>query len=65
MGATEGAPAAGRAELIVDITSTSATLKANELKVLEDGLILRSQAQLCASLIARWTPKQLASARGG
>jgi ATP phosphoribosyltransferase len=62
-GATEGAPAAGQAELIVDITTTGATLKANGLKVLEDGLILRSQAQLCASLIARWTPKQLASAR--
>jgi ATP phosphoribosyltransferase len=62
-GATEGAPAAGQAELIVDITSTGATLKANGLKVLKDGLILRSQSQLCASLIARWTPKQLASAR--
>jgi len=62
-GATEGAPAAGAAELIVDITTTGATLKANGLKVLEDGLILRSQMQLCASLIARWTPKQLSSAR--
>jgi ATP phosphoribosyltransferase len=62
-GATEGAPAAGQAELIVDITTTGATLKANGLKLLDDGLMLRSQAQLCASLIARWTPKQLASAR--
>jgi ATP phosphoribosyltransferase len=62
-GATEGAPAAGQAELIVDITTTGATLKANGLKVLEDGLILRSQMQLCASLVARWTPAQLASAR--
>jgi ATP phosphoribosyltransferase len=62
-GATEGAPAAGQAELIVDIATTGATLKANGLKRLDDGLILRSQAQLCASLVARWTPEQLASAR--
>ena len=39
LGATEGAPAAGLAELIVDITTTGATLKAN-VKVLEDGVIL-------------------------
>ena len=45
-GATEGAPAAGLAELIVDITSTGSTLRANHLKVLDDGLILRSQATL-------------------
>src|SRR5580704_12965919 len=62
-GATEGAPSAGQAELIVDITTTGATLKANGLKVLEDGLILKSQAQLCASLIAQWTPEQLAQAQ--
>ncbi len=47
--ATEGAPAAGTAEVIVDITSTGATLGANHLKVLEDGVILRSQATLFAS----------------
>ena len=45
-GATEGAPAAGLAELIVDITSTGSTLKANRLKVLDDGVILRSEAML-------------------
>ena len=61
-GATEGAPSAGQAELIVDITTTGATLAANGLKVLEDGLILESQAQLCASLAADWTPAQLAVA---
>jgi len=44
LGATEGAPAAGGAELIVDITTTGATLAANALKVLDDGVILRSQA---------------------
>ena len=37
-GATEGAPAAGTAELIVDITTTGATLAANGLKVIEDGV---------------------------
>lgn len=61
-GATEGAPAAGAAELVVDITTTGATLHANGLKVLNDGVILKSQAQLAASLRAAWTPAQLASA---
>jgi ATP phosphoribosyltransferase len=36
-GATEGAPAAGSAELIVDITTTGTTLAANGLKIVEDG----------------------------
>ncbi|MFL5297490.1 MAG: ATP phosphoribosyltransferase [Phenylobacterium sp.] len=61
-GATEGAPAAGSAELVVDITTTGATLAANGLKVLADGLILRSQAQLAAGLRAAWTADQLAVA---
>ncbi|MDB5427948.1 MAG: hisG [Phenylobacterium sp.] len=61
-GATEGAPAAGAAELVVDITTTGATLAANGLKVLSDGLILKSQAQLTASLKAEWTADQLATA---
>jgi ATP phosphoribosyltransferase len=47
-GATEGAPATGAAELIVDITTTGSTLKANHLKVLDDGVILRSEAVLAA-----------------
>jgi ATP phosphoribosyltransferase len=53
-GATEGAPAAAQAELIVDITTTGATLAANALKVLDDGIILRSEANLVASLVAEW-----------
>ena len=61
-GATEGAPAAGAAELVVDITTTGATLAANGLKVLSDGLILKSQAQLAASLTAGWSPAQLGAA---
>jgi ATP phosphoribosyltransferase len=62
-GATEGAPAAGAAELVVDITTTGATLQANGLKILDDGLILRSQAQLAASLASDWSPARLADAR--
>ncbi len=53
-GATEGAPASGTAEAIVDITTTGATLAANELKTLDDGTILNSQAQLAAALKANW-----------
>jgi ATP phosphoribosyltransferase len=62
-GATEGAPAAGAAELITDITTTGATLAANGLKLLSDGLILSSQAQLAASLAADWDPERLDAAR--
>jgi ATP phosphoribosyltransferase len=57
LGATEGAPAAGLAELIVDITTTGATLKANGLKVLDDGVVLKSRANLVASRAASWTPE--------
>ena len=55
-GATEGAPAAGLAELIVDITTTGSTLRANGLRILDDGLILRSEANLVSSKVAQWTP---------
>ncbi len=44
LGATEGAPATGTAEIIVDITTSGATLKANQLRILDDGLILKSCA---------------------
>ncbi len=53
LGATEGAPAAGLADIIVDITTTGSTLRANHLKVLGDGVILKSQACLVASKKAR------------
>ncbi len=62
-GATEGAPAAGVADIVVDITTTGATLRANGLKVLNDGVILRSQAQLAASLEAEWSPHALDTLR--
>lgn len=54
VGATEGTTSAGTAEAIVDITSSGATLRANHLKVLEDGVILKSEANLIASRIATW-----------
>jgi ATP phosphoribosyltransferase len=63
LGATEGAPASGAADLIVDITTTGATLKANGLKVLDDGVILRSEANLIASLKATWGPRARATIR--
>ncbi len=62
LGATEGAPAAGTADLIVDITTTGATLAANHLKVLEDGVILKSEAKLAASLAAPWDAATRATA---
>jgi ATP phosphoribosyltransferase len=61
LGATEGTPAAGTAEIVVDITTTGATLAANGLKVLEDGVILRSQANLVASRAAPWPPEAIAA----
>jgi ATP phosphoribosyltransferase len=62
-GATEGAPAAGIAELIVDITTTGTTLAANGLKVIDDGVILRSQANLIAARGAAWGKTELETAR--
>jgi ATP phosphoribosyltransferase len=59
-GATEGAPAAGSAEAIVDITTSGATLHANALKLLDDGLILASQSCLMRALSADWTPQKRA-----
>lgn len=56
-GATEGAPAAGTAELIVDITTTGATLASNGLRVLDDGVMLKSEANLVAALRADWNPR--------
>ncbi|CAN7214365.1 ATP phosphoribosyltransferase [Pararhizobium sp. LjRoot255] len=46
LGATEGAPASGSADIIVDITTTGSTLKANHLKILSDGIMLKSEACL-------------------
>ncbi|HKK85282.1 MAG TPA: ATP phosphoribosyltransferase [Roseovarius sp.] len=48
-GATEGTVKNETAEAIADITSTGDTLRANHLKILDDGMILRSQATLFKS----------------
>jgi ATP phosphoribosyltransferase len=66
LGATEGAPAAGTAELIVDITTSGATLQANQLKILDDGLILESCAVLAIAQKGNKDPRfmQLQSALG-
>ncbi|MBM2715690.1 ATP phosphoribosyltransferase [Mesorhizobium caraganae] len=58
LGATEGAPAAGLADVIVDITTTGSTLRANHLKVLADGVVLKSQACLVASKKVRAAPDE-------
>ena len=44
LGATETYPFIGSSEIITDITSTGATLKANNLRILKDGCILESSA---------------------
>lgn len=54
-GATEGTVKNGTAEAIADITSSGATLRANHLKALPDGMILKSQATLFASRNADWS----------
>ena len=49
LGATETYPFIGSSEIITDITSTGKTLNDNNLRVLKDGLILKSQACLLTS----------------
>jgi ATP phosphoribosyltransferase len=53
-GATEATVRNGTAEAIADITTTGETLRANRLKVLTDGVILRSQATLFKATGAAW-----------
>lgn len=57
LGATEAAPAAGVADIVVDITSTGSTLAANGLRVLDDGIMLKSEANLIVSRRASWSPE--------
>ena len=49
LGATEIYPFTNQSEIITDITSTGATLKANKLRILKDGLILKSSACILVS----------------
>jgi len=51
-GATEGSVANETAAAVADIPSTGETLRANHLKILSDGLMLRSQATLWQSRAA-------------
>ena len=53
LGATELMPVIGTAEFISDITSSGQTLKANKLRVLNDGEILKSQACIFTSKISQ------------
>ena len=57
-GATEGTVKNETAEAIADITSTGDTLRANWLKVLEDGLIHGSQATLFRGRRRDWSGEQ-------
>ena len=49
LGATESYPFTGSSELIADITSTGSTLKANNLRIINDGIILKSSACIFVS----------------
>ena len=53
LGATETYPFIGSSEIITDISSTGKTLDDNNLRVLKDGLILKSQACLLISKKSR------------
>src|SRR6056297_3694292 len=60
-GATEGTIKNETAEAIADITSSGDTLRANHLKILEDGLILKSQATLFRARSAALTDAERAT----
>mgnify|MGYP001305007148 FL=1 len=49
LGATESYPFTGSSEIISDISSTGETLKANNLRILKDGEILKSEACMMVS----------------
>ena len=62
-GATEGTVKNLTAEAVADITSSGDTLRANHLKILPDGLILKSQATLFKSKRADWSKASKVLAR--
>jgi ATP phosphoribosyltransferase len=64
LGATEAAPASGVADIVVDITTTGSTLAANGLRVLEDGVMLQSQACLIVSRTSKWSRSRTARLTG-
>ena len=49
LGSTELMPFTGSAEIVIDITSTGQTIKANNLRILKDGEILKSEACMMTS----------------
>ncbi|MFS4581029.1 ATP phosphoribosyltransferase [Phaeobacter sp. C3_T13_0] len=59
-GATEGTVKNETAEMVADITSTGETLRANHLKLMADGPLLRSQATLWRSRVAKCTVEEKA-----
>ncbi|CUH77037.1 ATP phosphoribosyltransferase [Tritonibacter multivorans] len=60
-GATEGTVKNETAEMVADITSTGETLRANHLKILGDGLVLKSQATLWRSRVAPYSDAEKAT----
>ena len=52
LGATEAYPFTGSSEIITDITSTGETLRANNLRILKDGEILKSEACMMTSKLS-------------
>lgn len=62
LGATEGMPASGAADAIVDLTSSGSTLVENDLKELVNGAVIESEASLLASCWPNtWTDENLAT----
>ncbi|MCP4820326.1 MAG: ATP phosphoribosyltransferase, partial [Shimia sp.] len=57
-GATEGTIKNLTAEAVADITSTGDTLRANHLKILDDALVLQSQATLFRSRVAEMSDEE-------
>ena len=57
-GATEGTVKNETAEMVADITSTGETLRANHLKILSDGPVLKSQATLWRSRVAAMSAEE-------
>jgi ATP phosphoribosyltransferase len=62
-GAIEAAPTIGYADIIIDLAQTGTTLRENNLKPLEDGVIVDSQAVLVANRKALQRPEVLNAAR--
>ena len=60
-GATEGTVANNTAEAIIDLVSTGATLEANGLKTLSNGVVFESEAVFASAKLQPKCPKELES----